>query len=258
MRCTGCLSLIIYFQFACFGGKDLYSYQPIPDADFVIPHVEFNTVNEPLVDVTEFSSGKILFEPVYYNSGIPGAINKCYAREEVAKRLCAAAEKLPEGMSLKIFDAWRPFDVQRALYERYRRKVASENKTLSAERIDELTQRFVSIPKKDMLESPVHSTGGAVDLTIVDARGQELDMGTEFDSFDQASNTVYFENAGSGYEKVRDNRRFLYGLMTGLGFTNLPTEWWHFDFGDRFWAHYSNSAAIYTGIFQTGDVENEK
>ena len=44
------------------------------------------------------------------------------------------------------------------------------------------------------------------------------------------------------YEKdivVRDNRRLLYNVMTEAGFTNLPSEWWHYDYGDKFWAHFT-------------------
>jgi D-alanyl-D-alanine dipeptidase len=86
-------------------------------------------------------------------------------------------------------------------------------------------------------------------LTIVDEQGKPLDMGTEFDSFKETAHTAYFEKQnGKQAEAIRENRRLLYHVMTAAGFTNLPTEWWHYDYGDRFWAYYKGQDAIYDGI----------
>ena len=106
---------------------------------------------------------------------------------------------------------------------------------------------FVSYPSEDPDCPFVHSTGGAVDLTIVDPEGRELDMGTGFDDFSDAANTAYFEKNGS--QEIRDNRRLLYNVMLAAGFTNYPSEWWHYDFGDRFWAAIKNTDSIYQGIY---------
>lgn len=96
------------------------------------------------------------------------------------------------------------------------------------------------------------SAGGAVDLTIVDKDNNEIPMGTGFDSFLPETNTAFFENNCD--ITVRDNRRMLYQIMTDAGFTNLPTEWWHFDYGNRFWAFYNDKPAIYKGVFDSADI----
>ena len=96
----------------------------------------------------------------------------------------------------------------------------------------------------------VHSTGGAVDLTIVGPDGETLEMGTGFDEFNDATWTYAFEpDSGTGLvnDEARDNRRLLYNVMTEVGFTNLPSEWWHFDYGDGMWAQLKNGNAIYAG-----------
>ena len=49
---------------------------------------------------------------------------------------------------------------------------------------------------------------------------------------------------------IRDNRRILYWAMTKAGFTNLPTECWHFDYGNRNWAFYNQKPIIYKAIFE--------
>ena len=106
------------------------------------------------------------------------------------------------------------------------------------------------MPSYNILRPAVHSTGGAVDLTIVGPDGEVLEMGTGFDEFNSATWTYAFEpDSGTGLvnETARDNRRLLYNVMTEVGFTNLPSEWWHFDYGDGMWAQIKNENAIYAG-----------
>ncbi len=76
-------------------------------------------------------------------------------------------------------------------------------------------------------------------------------MGTEFDFFGERANTAYYEdNASDADSEARKNRRILYNLMIDTGFTNLPSEWWHFDYGDKLWAYYTGNEGLYTGIFE--------
>ena len=183
------------------------------------------------------------------------SVAECYVREELSDRLLAAADLLPKGIRLRIFDTWRPLALQIELYEYYSksiiRKFGLENE--EKEKREEIISRYVSYPENNVLLPPVHTTGGAVDLTLIDSDGNELDMGTEFDSFSEAASTAYYEQSGAD-TKIRDNRRMLYKAMTGAGFTNLPSEWWHYDFGDRFWAYYNRKPAIYNGVFTAGGI----
>lgn len=103
---------------------------------------------------------------------------------------------------------------------------------------------------------PVHTTGGAVDLTILDNYGRELDMGSFFDEFTDRTYTAYYENEKNVL--VKNNRRLLYNIMTTVGFTNLPSEWWHYDYGDRFWAFYKKEPTLYRGVFTKAELMNDK
>lgn len=222
----------------------------IPSIDFILPSVSYKESDEPLVDLLRYNSGRISVEPAYYLKGIKSAVSTCLARESVAEKLCDISEGLPDGLCLKVFDAWRPFEVQEALYYQYRDIVKKENAGLCEREIDLLTQQFVSLPEKNRYNSPVHSTGGAIDLTLSKPDGTELSMGTEFDAFSPESHTAFYEDKNSADAlKIKANRRILYNAMINAGFTNLPTEWWHYDYGDKFWAHYTDNTAIYTGIF---------
>ena len=66
------------------------------------------------------------------------------------------------------------------------------------------------------------------------------------DDFTDLSFTAAFEN--SKFEEIKYNRRMFSWTMLKAGFTNLPSEWWHYDYGDRFWSCCKGKPAIYCGI----------
>ena len=85
-----------------------------------------------------------------------------------------------------------------------------------------------AVPDKRYVEDPVlgsaHNRGSAVDVTLVDSDGRELDMGTAFDVFSESSSPHYF---GFPYE-ILSNRFLLKGIMEKHGFRQSNSEWWHF------------------------------
>jgi len=86
------------------------------------------------------------------------------------------------------------------------------------------------------IRGSIHSYGMALDLTLVDARGRELDMGTGFDDMTELSHPALeegFLRAGQLGEEQLANRRLLREAMLQAGFLGIHTEWWHFDCGDR-------------------------
>lgn len=204
--------------------------------------------NEKLVDICDYSSQKILFDKAYFKQNIKGSIDRAFVRETVAEKLICAAALLPEGYTFKIFDAWRPFEVQEALYSEYFYKLSllTENQFLTVSQLHNKAKEFVSFPDKSKSVSYAHSSGGAVDLTIVDALGNELNMGTGFDDFSEKSYTAYYH----GDSEIGKNRKMLVDIMSTQGFTNLDSEWWHFDFGDIFWSKNTGNDVIYKSIYE--------
>jgi len=86
------------------------------------------------------------------------------------------------------------------------------------------------------IRGSIHSYGMALDLTLVDAGGRELDMGTGFDDMTELSHPALeegFLRAGQLGEGQLANRRLLREAMLQAGFLGIHTEWWHFDCGDR-------------------------
>ena len=226
--------------------------KPIPSIEDPEITNRINISHSPFVKVID--NDYLMVEMQYPLLHMDNAINDCYMREEVYEKLIEAAKLLPKGYKFKIQDAYRPFALQKELYEKYRIELIDRfnlhNK--SPEEVDQFIKQFISLPHKDPLLPPVHTTGGAIDLSIIDEKGDELDMGTGFDEFTDKTKTDYFEHQGN--EIIRDNRRLLYNIMTSVGFTNLPSEWWHYDYLDRFYAYYKNVEARYEGVFEVDDV----
>jgi D-alanyl-D-alanine dipeptidase len=80
---------------------------------------------------------------------------------------------------------------------------------------------------------PPHTTGGAVDLTL-GWRGAVLGLGTDFDAFVPQAAPAALEHPAGGM--ARDLRRLLAAVLAGEGMTVLPSEWWHWSYGDQHWA----------------------
>lgn len=180
---------------------------------------------------------------------------RCLLRRDAYERLLIAASHLPSGYKICIWDAWRPFALQHEIFDVYSSNIIRDF-GLESYPLDERNRfiaKFVSIPVEDRDVPPVHTTGGAIDVTLLDENGTELDMGTGFDAFTEKTVTHYFENTND--EVIKNNRRLLYSLMVDAGFTNLPSEWWHYDYGDRFYAYYHNESAIYRGVFSKNEID---
>ncbi|MDP6110003.1 MAG: D-alanyl-D-alanine dipeptidase [Rhodospirillales bacterium] len=135
-------------------------------------------------------------QPVYANPA-------CYLNPESEELLRRAIELAAElGLRFKIFDAFRPTEAQWVLW----------NHTPDSD--------FLADPRRG---SP-HSRGAAVDLTLIDGAGRELDMGTPFDAFTPRS---HHGNLSIGVEAQR-NRALLIGLMTTADWDFYRNEWWHY------------------------------
>ncbi|QTL97209.1 D-alanyl-D-alanine dipeptidase [Iocasia frigidifontis] len=197
-------------------------------------------------------SNRIIVKPQYFRQGLEYSLPECYCRGGVLLRLKKAADLLPAGYKLVIFDAWRPTEVQLTLFDRYKEKLLRKHPDKSEKAINKLTEQFVAIPSDNAKHPSPHITGGAVDLTIANAQGIFLDMGTEFDENTKKSVTNFLEKrlAKKGKlspkeEDILYNRRLLYNIMKAAGFSNYYYEWWHYDYGNQLWAFYNKTQAFY-------------
>ncbi|MDX2128728.1 MAG: M15 family metallopeptidase [Chloroherpetonaceae bacterium] len=173
-----------------------------------------SVISEAIFDIRYASENNFMKKKVY-----PEA--RCVLRKKVAERLKRVSDKLIlKGYRLKIFDAYRPLSVQWKLWE-----VVPD-------------PRFVADPRK----GSKHNRGAAVDLTLTDLDGNELQMPTAYDEFIDAARSDYRNLP----EKVLANRTILHDAMKSEGFIPNPSEWWHFDSPD--WKTYSISDVPFSKI----------
>lgn len=231
----------------------------------VIPRVTsiagWNTItikqrDERLISLSGLSD-RMIIKPMYHLQNVEGAINAVYLRESAAELLIKAADRLPQGTNFLIYDGWRPLAVQEALYRKYEQHFRQLKPELNEEELARYVSQFVSKPSVSPDKPSPHLTGGSVDLSLINADGVELDMGTSFDDFTERSETAYYEDGVlSEADKVcRDNRRLLHYALTDVGFSNYYKEWWHFDYGNQFWARARGYSEAFYGIISLGGIE---
>lgn len=227
----------------------------IPKIEEPEKYIVYDFEDSPLLEVTSDMGIDVMMQ--YPLMGMYFAEKRCLMRKEVYEMLLRAQGFLPEGIYLRVWDAWRPFKLQKELYDAYAEDIIEQFhlQDVPEEKRLKVVSAYISLPYADRNCPPVHTTGGAVDVTLIDTEGRELNMGTAFDAFSEKTHTAFFEETKE--EVVKKNRRTLYNAMTKAGFTNLPSEWWHYDFGDRFWAFYNQKPAIYKGVFSLEEVTEE-
>ncbi|PBJ08990.1 M15 family metallopeptidase [Flavobacterium sp. ACN6] len=129
---------------------------------------------------------------------------ECMLRLKTVKALIAANNDfLKKGYRIKLYDCYRPLDIQKKMWE-----IVSN-------------PEYVADPKK----GSIHNRGGAVDISLVDVTGKEVDMGTSFDFFGiQASH-----NFKQLSKEILSKRAYLKKVMIKNGFNSFDSEWWHYN-----------------------------
>jgi zinc D-Ala-D-Ala dipeptidase len=163
--------------------------------------VDIRTVNRNIrLDIRYATRNNFLKRKLY-------PIAKCALRASVAQRLSKVQTDLEKiGLGLKVYDCYRPFSVTKQMWE--------------------------VLPDPNYVANPArgsrHNRGAAVDLTLVDRAGKELEMPTPFDDFTLKAHRNY----SGGSARSRKNRQVLEDAMQKHGFVGITTEWWHFDSED--------------------------
>ncbi|MGV9347817.1 M15 family metallopeptidase [Streptomyces spiralis] len=170
-----------------------------------------------------------------------------YLREGVLERLRQAQTRLPAGLRFLVVEGYRPPGLQRRYFEKYVARLRAEHPEWSDEQIRSAASRFVSPP-----EIAPHSAGAAVDLTLADADGRELDMGTPMNATPEESAGACYTDAAGISEQASTHREILGRALMAAGLVNYPTEWWHWSFGDRYWALIAGAASSRYGPSQQG------
>jgi D-alanyl-D-alanine dipeptidase len=129
---------------------------------------------------------------------------ECYLRYKTIKALVSANERfMKKGFKIKLFDCYRPLDIQKRMWT-----IVSD-------------PQYVANPAK----GSIHNRGGAVDITLVDFDGKELDMGTPFDFFGKEAGHNFLDFS----KEILANRNLLKKIMSKEHFNSFDSEWWHYN-----------------------------
>ncbi len=172
------------------------------------------SIPDLVVDLRYASNRNFLARNLY------GDIDCAWLHREAAAGLeatLAVLRRTHPQLSLVVLDALRPHRVQVELWEHLK---------------DTDLRQYLADPAR----GSIHSYGMAVDVTLLDSQGAELDMGTDFDALNIASHPQHeAEHLRAGLLTPTHiaNRKVLRNAMLASGFHGISTEWWHFDSGDR-------------------------
>ncbi|HIK44183.1 MAG TPA: M15 family metallopeptidase [Leptolyngbyaceae cyanobacterium M65_K2018_010] len=184
----------------------------------------------------------------YQTLGAPyGEQSPYYLRLSVLEALGEAQRYLQSrrlGWRIQIFDAYRPIAVQRFMVEftfqdllrarglRADQLTAAQQTELMAE-----VNQFWALPSNNPATPPPHSTGAALDVTLVDEQGHSIDMGSPIDEVSERSFPNHFAQCQDARgQSFHRHRKLLNEVMEVAGFRRHPQEWWHFSLGDQLWA----------------------
>ena len=181
------------------------------------------TASHELVDIKKLDPGIIIDLKYATTDNFTGQIiytsSVCPVHKDTAQALLNVQKELKSmQLSLKIWDGYRSPLAQQKLWD-----VCADRYPDEKER-----EQYVSNPKK----GGRHTRGTALDVTLVDANGKELEMPTGFDDF---SAKAWVEDATCSAE-AQKNRKLLHDVMRKHGFEGIKTEWWHFDL--KGWRQY--------------------
>ncbi|MEZ4837575.1 M15 family metallopeptidase [Flavobacterium sp.] len=190
----------IYFllatSFSSFGQdlKEVKISQSIHDSTFV----NLNDFSKDFIYDMRYATENNFLNTKVYDCA------QCFLRYKTIKKLIEANEKFKKkGYTIKIFDCYRPLDVQKKMWAIVSNPI------------------YVADPQK----GSIHNRGGAVDITLVDKNNIELNMGTTFDYFGKEAAHTY-ENLP---EEVLKNRKLLREIMESCSFKVFQSEWWHYN-----------------------------
>lgn len=175
----------------------------------------FTKTRKEFIELNKLNPGILLDIRYATTNNFTGKIVYPEARAFLVKDAALSLDSVQKeleaiGLGLKIYDGYRPLSVQKKFWE-----IMPD-------------ERYVADPQKGSR----HNRGMAVDLTLVDKNGKEMNMPTEYDDFTEKAHRDYMNLT----EEQIKNRKVLEDVMTKYGFTGLPTEWWHFDY--KGWENY--------------------
>lgn len=235
--------LILSFSILLIGGGLYYTYDSLTQIDKKITINNFKNTTESLYNFDVSINGLKLLNSFHHDMSLDIRYasknnfthtvlydaDACILQENTLKKLLNAQEEFKSlGYKIKIWDAYRPFYIQKILWD--------------------------IVPNSNYIANPYtggsnHNRACAVDITLTDLNDIEINMPTGFDEFSDRAHRSYI---GASEIQIK-NAELLKNIMIKHGFKPIYTEWWHFDD-----ANYSNYPIINISINEYLQIINTK
>ncbi|KTC92549.1 M15 family metallopeptidase [Fluoribacter dumoffii] len=200
--------------------------------------------HEPMIDLIEHP--ELSYGP---SPEIPNNTDYTKMRKTVFEKLKQAQSLLPQGLRFCLYESYRSLALQKSLFDIRYAKVEKQHPEWSSEQIFIETTRMVS-PVTNLDGSPnipPHSTGAAIDIYLINEQGEAIEMGIHpKDWMEDLEGTLSVTASTIISEQAKQNRRIMSHALEAVGFVNYRHEYWHWSYGDRYWAYYKQKpCAIY-------------
>lgn len=170
-----------------------------------------------------------------------------HVRTGVVERLLRAQDLLPDGWRWLLVEGHRPPALQQSIFDGYASTLRQLRPEAPEAEIRTAATRWVA-----PLETAGHVAGAAVDLTLCAEEGIEIDLGSPEAATPEESGGACYTFASGLPEQARRNRAIMIKALTSVGMVNYPTEWWHWSYGDRYWALMANAGFAHYGPCELG------
>jgi D-alanyl-D-alanine dipeptidase len=231
------LSLCVFL-----GVMDVNAYASAPPIVLIaspeVLAVPIKDNREPMIDLNKQSV--IALGP---SPEIPNNTDYTKMRESVYKKLVKAQSLLPKGLHFCLYEGYRSLQLQKALFDERMTKIRNQHPGWSKEQLFNETIKMVSpVVNLDGTHNiPAHSTGGAIDVYLVNEKGEAVDMGIHpKDWMSDTSGVLSLTNSQEISREAKKNRHIMSHVLEAVGFINYPTEYWHWSYGDRYWAYHQD------------------
>jgi D-alanyl-D-alanine dipeptidase len=213
----------------------------LPLSDPVIAGLPVHDRGEALVDVRTVPVLRVDPRLAEFHDGY------VLLRTTVVDRLVIAQSLLPRGLRLLVVEGYRPPEAQ----QRHLDECCEDLRRGHPDWSEQSVQREAGWHCAPAGSAP-HSTGAAVDLTLCSQAGVELPMGTRLHAGPVESNGASATAAVAIPAEARAHRSTLGQALIGAGLVNLPTAWWHWSYGDRYWCYRTRAEAAPYGPIRSG------
>ncbi|VEB33258.1 M15 family metallopeptidase [Legionella cherrii] len=191
---------------------------------------------EPMIDLINHPG--ISYGP---SPEIPNNTDYTKMRKTIYEKLKNAQSLLPTGLRLCLYECYRSLTLQKSLFDTRHEKVKKKHPEWSAEQIFTETTRMVSpvINQDGSPNIPPHSTGAAIDVYLIDEQGEAIEMGIHpKDWMNDLDGSLSLTASEIITEEAKKNRKIMSQVLEAVGFVNYGNEYWHWSYGDRYWAYY--------------------